>query len=423
MRRARLPSAGRARRFLTRRWRVVIEDLPLLLQQTAAATVAWLIAKRVVDHHEPFFAPKTALVSLNTQHGERGLNAVRLLQGVVLGIAVGELALLVLGGGYGTLALATFLALTLARAFGSARIVLAQSAVSAILTVAVARGEVGFQRLGDALIGTGVALVFSQALFSPEPLRLLRRHETNALEAMAEALHLTAQALEGDDALAERAIRSQRELRDQLSDFARMRHTTSRAARHSLVWRGRVAPVVGETEDAGHLDLLGGSCLLLTRAVLETQGGPRLRFAPYMRSFGTILADLAHDPGDREGRQHAVHRSLATLRELREMYDAIDHPDPDVGVVLTAARVAATDLMLFVGVDPVEARAATRPEASEERVVDVPAPRAASPSAFARRARRLADRIRPPRWAARPGRRRSRRARRARQQDGEDATR
>jgi uncharacterized membrane protein YgaE (UPF0421/DUF939 family) len=86
-----------------------------------------------------------------------------------------------LGGGYGTLALATFVAMAIARALGGARVTVAQAAAGAILTVAVANGEAGPDRLVDALIGAGVALVFSQLLFSPEPVALLRRAEAAAL--------------------------------------------------------------------------------------------------------------------------------------------------------------------------------------------------------------------------------------------------
>jgi hypothetical protein len=364
--------ADRTRRRLAPRWRAVSEDLPLLLQQTAAATTAWLIAQQLLDYPDPFFAPISALVALNMPLGERGLNAVRLLQGVVLGITIGALALLTLGDGYGALAVATFLALVIGRAVGSARIVLAQAAVAAILTVATAREEVGYQRLIEALIGTGVALIFSQALFSPEPLRLLRRQEGTALEAMAAALDLTAQALDGDEQLGERAIRSQRELRDQLSEFARTRRASTRVARHSLVWHAHTAPVVGESEDAGHLDLLGTSCLILTRGVLEAPSDRRSDLQPAIRSFATILADLADQPGERTTRQRAVDRSLELLPEMR---NAITDADPDMQGALSAARVAVTDLMLFVGVDPDEARAATRPT-PPDRAIQIPPPHA-----------------------------------------------
>ncbi len=241
----------------------------------------------------------------------------------------------------------------------------AQAAIGAILTITSANGEAGPQRLTDALIGGGVALVFSQVLFSPEPLRLLRRVETNALAAMAAGLDLTARALEGDEALAERAIGSQRELRDQLSELARMRRASVRVARHSLVWRAQIKPLVRENEDAGHLDLLGGSCLLLSRTSLGADDEDRRLLAPCVRALSTTLADLAREPGDRATRQRAVDRSLEILRGMRSVRT---DRDPELTAALAAARVAVTDLMLFVGVDPDEARAATGAEARKQEL-------------------------------------------------------
>jgi hypothetical protein len=50
-----------------------------------------------------------------------------------------------------------------------------------------------------------------------------------------------------------------------------------------------------------------------------------------------------------------------------------DEPDPDLTSALVAARIATTDLLLFVGVDPEEARAATRPQAPERQEVEISA--------------------------------------------------
>jgi uncharacterized membrane protein YgaE (UPF0421/DUF939 family) len=111
------------------------------------------------------------VIALNTTVGERGLNAVRLLQGVMVGIIVGELTIAAFEGGCGALAFATFVAMIIAAASGGTRIVIAQAAVAAILTVAIASPEAGVQRLIDALAGAGVALIFSQLLFAPEPVR------------------------------------------------------------------------------------------------------------------------------------------------------------------------------------------------------------------------------------------------------------
>jgi uncharacterized membrane protein YgaE (UPF0421/DUF939 family) len=359
---------SRVRRTIARRARIVVEDIVPLAQATAAATVAWLVAKLVIDHHEPFFAPIAALVALNQPVGERGLNALRVLEGVLVGIGVGELTLLVLHGGYGSLALGTFVSLVLARALGNARLLLAQSAVAAILTIASANGQVGTNRLIDALVGAGVALVFTQFVFSPHPIRLLRRVETDALAAMADGLELTARSLEGDEELAERAIAGQRELRDHLSELARMRKATPRVARHSLVWRGQIATLRRENEDAGHLDLLGGSCLLLTRTTLGTLEEDRALLAPCIRELSATLGELAQDPGAYASRQRAVDRSLETLRKMRALRA---EPDADLTAVLTAARIAVADLMLFVGVDPDVTSLATRETQPTQQTFEV----------------------------------------------------
>jgi hypothetical protein len=340
-----------------------------VIQGTAAATAAWVIANYIIDHHEPFFAPIAAVIALNAPLGERGLNALRLLAGVVVGIAAGEAATLVLGGGYGTLAVATFTAMTAARAVGGARVTMAQAAAGAILTVAVANGEAGTERLEDAFIGAGVALVFSQFLFSPEPVALLRRAEAAALADMAGGLDLTALALErGDADLADRALLRMRDLRDHLADLGRTRQASERVARRSAVWRSQRAPVVRERENAGHLDLLGGSCLLLARTASAADLSQRGRLAKTVRELADTLEELAQEPGDHITRQRAADRALTVARGLGDA-------SPGDGLLSAAAtfsvRMVAADIMVFAGVDEAEVEAAVRKGAQE---LDVPEP-------------------------------------------------
>ena len=121
------PNARRLADASSRAVRRTSADAWPLLQGTAAATAAWVIAKYVLDHEQPFFAPIAALIALNTSLGERGLNAVRLLQGVLLGIVIGEVTLATLAGGFGSMAIAIFAATALARALGGTRIVIEQS--------------------------------------------------------------------------------------------------------------------------------------------------------------------------------------------------------------------------------------------------------------------------------------------------------
>jgi fusaric acid resistance family protein len=348
----------------------VVADAWPLLQGAAAATVAWVIAKDVLDHPEPFFAPIAALVALNTSLGERGRNALRLLQGVIIGIAVGELTLLSIGDGLGSLAIAIMVSTALARAFSDARIAVAQAAVSAILVVALADSEAGVDRLIDALVGAGVALVFSQLLFSPEPVRLLRRAEASALKVMADGLGSIAKALEhDDDELAEAAIADLRGLRDDLSELARVRRASTRVARRSLAWRSRLDPVVQEKENAGHLDLLGSSCLVLARTAASLDSVDRAALAPHVHELANALTAVARGLGDRAVRQHAADRSLAVAVEI-----TVDDAVPEMAAAVTSVQMVATDLMVFAGIEPDEAATAVRDGVRSRDVRSPPQP-------------------------------------------------
>jgi uncharacterized membrane protein YgaE (UPF0421/DUF939 family) len=328
-----------------RRLRVV--DLWPVLQQTIAGTVAWLLATHLVHHHEPFFAPIAAVVALNTQLGERGLNAVRLLVGVLTGIVFGELALYGLGGGYAALGLSIFAAMATARALDAARVVMAQAASAAILTVATGSGQRGPQRLGDALIGAGVALVFSQLLFAPRPVALLYRAEQAALTTVAEGLSLTAQAVKAEDqALAEQAVNALRDLRDRLSELARTRSASRRVVAHSPWWRGHKPRVVRESENAGVLDLLGSSALMLARTAMTAAAG-RDWLAPKVRELAQAVAALAAAPEDQTVRQRAAEHVLAMLERVDT-----SHPDQPGDLATAALVMVAADVLEFTGLQP-----------------------------------------------------------------------
>jgi uncharacterized membrane protein YgaE (UPF0421/DUF939 family) len=316
-------------------------DLWPVLQQSAAATIAWLVATHVFKHHQPFFAPIAAVVALNTPLGERGTNAVRLLVGVLAGVVAGELALHVLGSGAVALAIGSFAAMTVARFANRTPLVRAQAAAAAILIVVTTTTDTGPQRLVDAVIGAGVALVFSQLLFPPEPVALVRRATSAALGEMARGLGLAAHALRTSDAgVAAEAVQTLRELRDRLGELARTRRASQRVVRHSIRWRTRKLPVVRETENAGYLDLLGSSCLLLSRTVLDVETHRRDALALTVDGLADELGELANDPGSKDVRQRTAERVVELLDTVGDGAD---------GAVEIAIRMVAFDILAFAG--------------------------------------------------------------------------
>ena len=247
---------------------------------------------------------------------------------------------------------------------------IAQAAVGAILTVAVADAEAGVERLTDALIGAGVALVFSQLLFAPEPVALLRRAEAAVLERLAGGLALTARALEqDDDELATDAIVALRELPEDVTELRRMRRASGRVARRTLVWRAHRALVVRESENAHHLDLLGSSCLILARVAPSLTPSERQGLEPSVRDLSEVLAALARELGDHETRQRAADRAL----EVANAASGADAPaGSTLAVAITGVRMVATDVMVFAGIDLDDAVQAVREGILEQRVAAPP---------------------------------------------------
>jgi uncharacterized membrane protein YccC len=351
--------------------------------------MAWVIATHLFRHHQPFFAPIAAASALNISRGERGSNAVRLLQGVIVGIVVAQLATGTVGAGDLTVAVATFVAMFVSLMLGGTRVVIGQAAASAILTTTTGSPDVGAGRLADALVGAGVALVFTQLLFPAEPVTLLRRAETAVLTDISHALDLAGQALEHhDDELAGQAIAQLRNVRDRMSELGRTRDSSERAAKRSPMWWGRRAsPIVRENENAGQLDLLGTSCLMLTRAVLDTDQVSREQVAPAVRGLGQVLGRLAKAPGDREARQRAADDALEAAGRLG---DEPDDANPALVTARATVRLVASDTMVFAGVDPTEAAAAIKQGSGEMKVPDPPS---GLPIHLGRLARRLRRRF------------------------------
>jgi hypothetical protein len=249
-----------------------------------------------------------------------------------------------------------------ARALGGTMLTDSQAAGSAILTITIGDAQVGPDRLIDALIGGGVALMFSQILFTPEPVRLLRHAESRALAEIADAFDLAARAIEeNDQRLADEAIDNLRDLRDRLAELERTRHASHRVARHSAAWRGQRDPLVQEAESADQLDLLGASALVLVRNATLVEGDIRDVLAAALRELAGQVRALAQDPGGQAVRQRVASDILKAAGRLRSD-DRVDDAlaFSAVAATMAALRSTAVDILAFMGADADQAAQAIR---------------------------------------------------------------
>jgi hypothetical protein len=120
-------------------------------------------------------------------------------------------------------------------------------------------------------------------------------------------------------------------------------------------------------ENAGHLDLLGGSCLLLTRTALAMSLPERRRLAPGVRELAAAIADLARAPGDRPTRQRAADRAL----DLARSASSPGQYQPAFAAA-AALQMVASDVMVFAGVDPGQAVQVLREGTGDFQVPDPP---------------------------------------------------
>ena len=161
-------AAGRLRHG----WRPVLQD-------TVAATVAWIIATRVAGHPLPFFAPAAALNVLTQARGRRIRRTAEVVLAVAVGVLVAELVVQALGPRTtSTVLVVVLLTVTLAVAVGASSVSTVQATLSALYLAVVSPPNETLVpvRFVDALIGGVVALVTSQVLNVRRPLVPLAGH-------------------------------------------------------------------------------------------------------------------------------------------------------------------------------------------------------------------------------------------------------
>src|SRR5680860_1532120 len=148
-------------------------------QCAVAAAVAWLIAKDLLDHDTPFFAPIAAVVSLGTSYGQRLRRVAEVTVGVAVGVLVADLLVVALGTGWWQLGLVVALAMTAALLLDAGGLFVTQAAVQSIVVVTlIPDPDAALTRWTDALIGGGVAILAAAAV--PVSYTHLRAHETDS---------------------------------------------------------------------------------------------------------------------------------------------------------------------------------------------------------------------------------------------------
>lgn len=189
VRRSRTSLKTRLGRWRAKRWQLV--------QCAIAAGVAWYIAKHLLGHPTPVFAPIAAVASLGTSYGQRLRRVAEVSLGVSLGVLVGDLFVAWLGQGWWQLILIVGLAFSVAILLDAGVTFQNQAAVQSIFVTAVLPGGNGiWTRWTEALVGGVVALV-AATIVPAAPLMRPRRSAAVVVNRIATLLRSAADVIEG----------------------------------------------------------------------------------------------------------------------------------------------------------------------------------------------------------------------------------
>jgi uncharacterized membrane protein YgaE (UPF0421/DUF939 family) len=315
-----------------------------LVQTSVAAGLAWYIAHDVLAHPQPFFAPIAAAVSLSTSNVLRAQRAIQMMIGVTLGIGTGTLVQELCGPGADSVAVAALIALVAAVFIGQGYIgqgmmFANQTVVSSILVLALYRSGVGWERIFDALIGGGLAIIVAVLLFPANPLVVLRSARVEVLRTLHSVLTRT-----GDIACGRKVpahdwpLPAVDRVHEQLGGLIQARTTSRQIVRMAPRRWGLRDAVRAADHQAVHLALLAGSVLQLARSVVPAVDGCCDRLP---QPADAVLDDLAQateladsDPTAATAHVNAARRDASTL-----MSNARDRAE----VVLADVVVACID--------------------------------------------------------------------------------
>lgn len=195
------PQAARRSRASVRRrvdrWR---NRVFFIAQCALAAGVAWALARYVVGHPMPFFAPVAAMICLGFSFGQRLRRVAEVMVGVAVGVGVGDLFVKLFGTGVWQIIFVVALAMSIAVLLGAGNLMTTQAGVqAAMVTTLLPDPGAGFSRWLDAALGGAVAL--AAATIAPAAaIRRPRQQATNVLNELAAILVETADGLRADDA-------------------------------------------------------------------------------------------------------------------------------------------------------------------------------------------------------------------------------
>lgn len=347
--------------------RLRLSALPIL-QCAVGAALAWFIARELVGHPQPFFAPTAAVVSIGISFGARLRRSVELVVGVAVGIGIGDLFITRVGTGVWQIALVVVVAMAAAVFLDGGSIITMQAAGSAVLVATLLPPSAGggFSRMIDALVGglVGVVVVASIPL---HPVRRAREQAAEILAVMSKSLTECGDGLlEQDPDKLRSALTAVRATQPQLDSLRATLEGGKEISRISpLYWNSR-ARLERIKATADPLDnAVRNTRVLLRRSLTLVQDDEILdpRLIDEVERLGqasdVVRQMMLADPGEQPDQAEAARVLRTVAKEARP--ELVEGAGLSAHVVFAQVRSIVVDLMQVCGVKRISAIALLPP--------------------------------------------------------------
>ena len=348
---------------LSASWNRLVDSLLPIVQIVAAATAAYAIAHFLLGHSAPLLAATVTISSLGFVRDARPVRVLESAIGIVIGIAVSELLLSLVGRGIWQLALVLAVTLVAARLLSSSNAFAVAAGVQSMLVLIMPQPDgFPFQRSIDGLIGGAIALLVT-ALVPRDPRRLARRDAKRLFLVFTESLSSLVSALEqADEPSAERALERLRRTQPIIDSWGASLDSARAIARISPFQRKRLPELDAQSRVLRGMDLAVRNLRVIARRIdfLVRDGVPRPALGSLVATITTsvtLLGQSLDDPVLADTARVGLAGIAAHLAPQTVVGDA----EVTDSVVVLMLRPMLVDLLTAAGLDEAKARA-TLPE-------------------------------------------------------------
>ena len=339
--------------------RRVIESIAPALQITIGAVLAYSLAHYGLDHATPILALTVCITSLGFSRDARPRRIVQTAIGMVVGIAISDIALSLFGTGLVQIALVLLVVLLAARFISGSSAFALTAGIQAMLVQVLPVPDGGvFVRTIDGLIG-GLLAIIVTALIPRDPRGLARTDANKLFDFFIESLDSLRLALRDVNIqVADAALKKVRRSQPLIDNW--------KMSLDSAVAISRISPFLNKYRDElkGQVRLMRGMDLATRNLRVVIRRVDFLLKDGIARAYLADLCDQLHDAvslmreglSDPEALENAQQELVEIVRQLDPKRFGIADQIREASVLLLL-RPLVVDLLCATGMSEDEARA------------------------------------------------------------------